>query len=362
MLLMAAGVASAGPKDVAPPGPGDDCVACHDQWKDARTAHAPTWAGLCAACHRSTSPRQHFFEFPAEGTDLCLQCHVARSHLTSLHAPSAQGLCAICHQPHASAQPALLRQPPTELCLTCHPTKRTEPLATSPGQCGATTQGCDTCHDAHQSKGASMLKAETERATCLRCHDTPVVTHSKETLVNLGAQLALASSTTQLHGPIQQGRCGDCHQPHGTDAWRRLRSPMPKDSYAPFVGPETYELCFRCHDNRLVTQAVLVEPGTPGAAFSSDGGIERWPGVTAFRNGSDNLHFKHVSLNEKGRGCRFCHDVHSASGRGLVKSTARLGDWEFRLGFQPRPSGGSCWPGCHAQRAYDVVTKQENLR
>lgn len=363
MVLMAASVASAGVKDVAPTGPGERCESCHEQWTSMTTTHAPIKAGLCAACHRSTSAAQHTFEFPAEGDALCTQCHASKSDRPALHAPSAQGLCGACHQPHASSQPMLLRESPTETCLTCHPAKRREPSATSPGQCGATQQGCDTCHDPHQAAGAKLLKGATEQATCLSCHDRPVrVTHSRETLPETSTSLSRASSPSQLHGPLREGRCSGCHQPHGSEAWRHLLRPMPKASYAPFAGPETYALCFECHEQRLVTQAVLTEPGVAGGAFVSDGGIHRWPGVTAFRNGEDNLHARHVNQGDKGRSCRFCHDVHAASGRGLVRETARLGDWEFRLRFEAGSSGGSCWPGCHAQRSYDVREKQVNVR
>ena len=85
-------------------------------------------------------------------------------------------------------------------------------------------------------------------------------------------------------------------------------------------------------------------------------------GVTGFRNGEENLHFKHVNKIDKGRTCRACHDFHASPNPKHIKTQTKFGNWEFKLNYQKTETGGSCWPGCHVQRKYDRAVKQENPR
>ena len=85
-------------------------------------------------------------------------------------------------------------------------------------------------------------------------------------------------------------------------------------------------------------------------------------GTTGFRNGDENLHFKHVNKVDKGRVCRFCHDVHASPLDKHLREWTPFGAWEFRLNFRKTVTGGSCWPGCHVERRYDREQRQENPR
>jgi predicted CXXCH cytochrome family protein len=172
------------------------------------------------------------------------------------------------------------------------------------------------------------------------------------------------------HGPVREGRCPDCHEPHGTDTWRLLKGNFPSTPYTPFDGAETYSLCFRCHDARLLADPKLVEPPVSNEDLTKDLALTELPdgprlaraGITGFRNGTENLHFRHINKIDKGRPCRLCHDVHASANPKHIRDTTPFGKWEFRLNYKKSTTGGSCWPGCHVERRYDRHVHQENPR
>jgi hypothetical protein len=95
-----------------------------------------------------------------------------------------------------------------------------------------------------------------------------------------------------------------------------------------------YDLCFKCHDSKMVLDAQTTQTG--------------------FRSGDRNLHFVHVNRAEKGRTCRTCHEVH---GSDLPKHMAadvpfEGSKWAMPIEFEQLPNGGRCTPGCHVQQTY----------
>src|SRR5439155_16940293 len=67
--------------------------------------------------------------------------------------------------------------------------------------------------------------------------------------------------TALRHGPVREGMCIACHEPHGTDNWRILKASFPAEFYAPYRADESYGLCFSCHDRRLLeTQEIGDKP------------------------------------------------------------------------------------------------------
>lgn len=375
LLLLTATAAWGGPRRAAPSGPGGECSSCHaDSWPKKKVVHPPVQQGLCGACHRSSSAKAHTFELSAaDGSQMCLQCHNARSSKKVLHPPVVEGLCLNCHDPHASDHVARLRAPVFETCTSCHPRQGRQ------DQTSATRHGaldpaknekvCVACHDPHQSDHERRLVDWPPANVCLKCHDREVQADDRM-LIDLGALLAANPGAAQRHGPVREGRCPDCHDPHGTDDWRLLKGPFPGTQYAPFDGPDTYGLCFRCHDARLVVTAKL--EGQAGSA--TDGGPDlAWAalpegkrlvrgGITGFRNGDENLHVRHVNKIDKGRPCRFCHDVHASPNEKHVRTSVPFGNWEFLLNFKKTATGGACWPGCHVERRYDREKRQDNPR
>lgn len=375
-LALVAGLAFGKPKPgtLAPPGPGEDCAQCHDAWLGKKVVHPPVKNGLCFACHASTSATAHTFALQADGKAMCAQCHSTRDTLKVLHPPVSEGLCLTCHDPHGSDHHARLRAPIFETCTSCHPSKRmqneaalTKHGALDPQQ---NPRVCVSCHDAHQSDHEKRLVAWPAVNVCLQCHDQPQKTPAGDTLLDMKAWLEANPKTELRHGPVREGRCPDCHEPHGTSDWRMLKGAFPGTPYAPFTGPETYGLCFRCHDQRLVVEPKLAEKPESNVDPALDLAMRPQPqgerlvrvGVTGFRNGDENLHFRHVNKLDKGRPCRLCHDVHASQNPKHVRTSTPFGSWEFKLNYRKTTTGGSCWPGCHAQRQYDRDARQENPR
>ncbi len=373
VLLAAASAAADAPtRGVRPAGPGGDCLACHGGLVAGKTVvHPPVKNGLCLGCHLPASQTEHLFAWQQEGKAMCRQCHAPRDTEKVRHNPVEQGLCLYCHDPHASDNHARLRLPIFQTCTQCHPSKRIQD-AGSKTRHGALDPAqnplvCVACHDPHQSDHEKRLKQWPPMNVCLTCHDK-VVQAPDRPLLNMKAWLDQHPATELRHGPVREGMCNHCHEPHGTDEFRMLRASFPPEFYWPYKPGETYGLCFSCHDRRLLEAQKIDAP--PEAARQDK--IDYGPrpegdrllraGVTGFRNGEENLHFKHTNKPDKGRTCRDCHDFHASPNPKHIRTTSGLGNWEFKLNYVKTETGGKCWPGCHVERRYDRVLKLENPR
>lgn len=371
-LLVAAAAPAEGAERRRPAGPGEDCLSCHGALVAGKAVvHPPVRNGLCLGCHAPASATEHAFGWQAEGRDMCRQCHGPRYTQKVRHDPVEQGLCLYCHDPHASDHHARLRLPVFQTCTQCHPSKRIQD-ATSATRHGALDPKenplvCVACHDAHQSDHEKRLKQWPPVKVCLGCHDKAVKAQDRP-LLNMKAWLDAHPATELRHGPVREGMCNHCHEPHGTGEFRMLRGSFPPEFYWPYAKGETYGLCFRCHDRRLL-EAQKVE--APAAAARQDridwaklpeGDRLVRAGTTGFRNGDENLHFKHTNKPDKGRTCRDCHDFHASPNEKHVRTSTQFGSWEFRLNYVKTETGGRCWPGCHVERRYDRLTRQENPR
>lgn len=199
------------------------------------------------------------------------------------------------------------------------------------------TQGesCLNCHAPHASKQTSLLEAETGKL-CLSCHNREIEGQHRS-IANIGIQL---ESSTSLHGPLRENNCAACHEAHGSNSSRILNKAFPDSFYTEFE-PEKYDLCFECHDKRLVTEP----KGT----------------VTAFRNGLDNLHHLHVN-REKGRSCRACHHEHASNQSHHIRDEVPFGRWMMKVEFEPTETGGGCSTGCHLPYKFDRENPVDNKR
>lgn len=415
-----------------PTGPVDpaQCTMCHREVKAFDAVHGPVTVNACAACHRPESVERHTFTLAREGTQLCTYCHDLDLHAaavvhgpvtdgrctdchnphggndmrflrapsvdalcsnchgdvtrkgTHVHGPVAVGACSVCHAPHASPYANLLTASPTEVCVSCHVTTRTQ-LETMRDVHQPVRNDCTTCHDPHASDHAMMLREEPQ-ALCLGCHDAikhvvetattqhaAVTTdrqclnchdphasghprllvndmkslcyecHDREIRLDDGTKLAnikkVIESGRSLHGPVAQNNCAACHMIHGGDNFRMLVHEYPAEFYAGFA-EEKYALCFSCHDKQLVLDASTTT-------------------LTDFRNGDLNLHYLHVNRQRKGRTCRACHETHASNKDKHIRDSVPFGPggWELPVGYEKTATGGSCAPGCHTAYAYDRV-------
>lgn len=306
---------------------------CHVEIVDRRFVHDPTGKDACLDCHEYASARDHTFRLKLTENAMCIECHKDRAPqgiaARRPHQPMADG-CTTCHDPHGSAYGNLLREPTVDLCFSCH--KGIKSLVDSAAVVHSPTvedAACTKCHDPHAVRGQS-LRVAPQPEMCLDCHNEPLEATDGRPLTNMATLLA---QNANHHGPIGDGNCVGCHDPHASENPGLLLDPYPPEFYASFE-ERSYNLCFRCHPPRLVE----TESGT---------------GLTGFRDGDQNLHWLHVN-KPKGRTCRTCHEIHASKRPFHMRDTVPFGDAGFlvKIRFQRTADGGTCAPGCHAARPY----------
>lgn len=355
----------------------DLCIKCH-QMAPEKHSHAPVRDGKCMECH-DPHGSEHKGELVGDpNRDLCMKCHGDLQKKAFVHGPVAVGACATCHKPHSSAEPKLLisdantlcktchadtgkaapglhlhkamdvgcvnchdshtsdhkfqlREPAPKLCLSCHQEKFDHMTAGATVVHGAVTAegGCTSCHEPHASKLAGLQRT-TQPESCLKCHDKPINGLDGKPLTNMAALLA---ANPVKHGPIRDGHCTVCHDPHAAKNFRLLSDDYPTAFYSPF-SEDLYKLCFKCHTADLVKK-------------------QNGQGITNFRDGIKNMHTLHVN-QEKGRTCRACHEVHASKRPSHVRESVPFGNssWLLEINYVKTEEGGSCAPGCHAPKKY----------
>jgi predicted CXXCH cytochrome family protein len=154
---------------------------------------------------------------PARATEaVCYECHAdirGKFNLPNHHpVPEGKMSCTECHHPHkdsahTSGGTRMLSQ--NDGCLQCHPAQRGPHVF----EHEAMREGCTTCHDAHGTINAKMLKVRDSNL-CLQCHFQQVS----------GGQLLIGGSDHTLR--VQQGSCwtAGCHEAvHGSRVSSSLR-------------------------------------------------------------------------------------------------------------------------------------------
>jgi len=307
------------------------CLKCHaEQVPPQKFTHGPVGLGACTYCH-NPHESDHKSLLKEAPQALCTACHndIAKGleESASVHSVVKTDGCGTCHQPHGSEFPSLLKKAGEEFCFTCHPDIDEKYKKSKSKHAGLyLDKGCATCHLPHFSSSEKLLNKK-EIDLCLTCHSEKNAISSKSP-----KDIAIELKQTFLHGPIAQGQCSVCHDPHGSKFEKLLNGPYPESIYASYA-PEIYDLCFSCHDQALLTMEI-------GKA-------------TDFRNGSQNLHYLHAAIPRKGRTCRACHQPHASNGQKLINPTGSFfGEWQMSISFETTGSGGSCMPGCHRKMEY----------
>jgi predicted CXXCH cytochrome family protein len=307
------------------------CFECHDRPPEHEFQHGPISLGVCTVCHNPHSgPKEYML--PETGNDLCFVCHTdMREYVHSVHIEheviSEEG-CIGCHDPHASDFNRQLKKGMPALCLECH--EQISEVIENAIVIHEPVKQDDKCANCHEPHGGEVpgLLASQEVDLCLDCHDEPMETPDGM-IINMKAWI---ENNPERHGPIREGSCTLCHQPHGSQHFRILSHEFPRTFYSPF-SIEVYDLCFQCHEDTLVLD-------------------ERTMALTDFRNGDRNLHYVHVN-KERGRTCRACHEVHAGTKPKRMKDFVPFGTWMYPVNFELTPEGGKCAPGCHLPRGYD---------
>ncbi|MEK6701950.1 MAG: cytochrome c3 family protein [Planctomycetota bacterium] len=312
----------------------DLCLKCHnDQFMKKPFVHGPVAAGACATCHKPHSSEHPKLLLNADANTLCLACHAETGKAEAgvhIHKALEQG-CVKCHDPHASTHKFQLLDAVPKLCMSCHKDKFDQITSGAMVVHGAITDegGCTTCHEPHQSKLPGLQRGN-QPETCLKCHDKPLMAPDGKMLTNMSTLLA---ANPEKHGPIREGHCTVCHDPHAGKKFRLLTEDYPDKFYSPF-SLDLYKLCFKCHSPDLVLK-------------------QNGQGLTQFRDGNRNLHALHVN-QEKGRTCRACHEVHASKRPAHIRESVPFGssNWMIEINFQKSDAGGSCSPGCHVPKTY----------
>ncbi len=181
----------------------EDCLACHDDWGDARlllltaSAHGTM---ACLDCHEGMSDYPH--QVPEKGGHFaaCSTCHADAfaGFEKSVHGPTHPATakafehrCATCHGAVHKIQATASHNVPEHVCERCHGTKGTATRLGLPVQLWSTYEesvhgqkralgqqeapGCAACHGFHQVLRPDDPLAPTAPAnrvaTCNKCHE-----------------------------------------------------------------------------------------------------------------------------------------------------------------------------------------------
>lgn len=310
------------------------CRQCHEMERKTYL-HGPFAGGQCTACHEPHESDNRFLLLGGEGGKHCLLCHEkTKAQLvvaSAVHEPVEAGECTTCHDAHTSEYPGVLKAPVEVVCFQCHPDVKEE-MSGAGSIHGAVWMGrrCSNCHDPH-AQGRPYLLQDDMPGLCLSCHDRAQTATDGRIIPDMRPVL---QDRKTLHGPVRDGDCGACHNAHGSQNARLLRTPFASDFYLPFALSH-YKLCFECHDETLVLE-------------------ERTTTLTGFRDGDRNLHYLHVNRPEKGRTCRTCHEIHGSDlPMHLASAVPFEGSrWAMPIRFEKTTAGGRCSPGCHGPQEY----------
>jgi predicted CXXCH cytochrome family protein len=317
----------------------DNCFECHeDTMRDDASVHSPVALGQCTVCHDSHSSSNSNLLI-AKGSDLCLSCHSEKEDELAKHRFAHRPVledCSKCHDPHDGADTNRLKKKVPDLCLSCH--KDVKKSMESRFKHGGMQEkdSCLECHDPHTSDFSRQLK-EAPMDLCLSCHGEPLV--AEDRIIKDMKQFL--KENDQRHGPIREGDCGACHNAHGSKNTRLLRKAYPNRFYTEYR-PDSYPLCFSCHERSLVQE-------------------KEGEKLTGYRNGKTNLHTIHVNRGKKGRTCRACHDVHATKNPKHIVDSVPFGKrWQYTIDFKKTKNGGSCGAACHVARSYDRKNPVKN--
>ena len=157
---------------------------------------------------------------------ICLKCHSAASIPTLAHWNASSHAvndvsCFDCHKLHKGPQQKVSREEMSEMCFGCHPEVRAENSLYSHHPLREKKMVCVDCHEVHGSTQDKLLKGNSPKETCTKCH--------------MEKQGPFAFE----HADLTEN-CMNCHTPHGSVNNHLLNAAMPF-------------LCLQCHAGHLAS-------------------------------------------------------------------------------------------------------------
>jgi DmsE family decaheme c-type cytochrome len=156
---------------------------------------------------------------------ICLKCHSTASipalaHWnTSSHALNDVS-CFDCHKLHKGPQQKVSHDEMAELCYGCHPEVKIENRLSSHHPLLEKKMSCVDCHNPHGSTQDKLLKGNTPKETCTRCH------------------MDKQGPFVYEHADVTEN-CANCHKPHGSVNSKLLSFSLPF-------------LCLQCHGGHML--------------------------------------------------------------------------------------------------------------
>jgi predicted CXXCH cytochrome family protein len=270
---------------------------------------------------------------PVDSKLHCLNtgCHDDYLKKEHIHEPVKSGACMSCHKAltdiHPNEDILDFEVEGAKTCFSCHDAIKEIRESAKVLHAPFKEKVCILCHRPHSSENPKLTKKPVAEL-CYSCHD------------NFAKKV---KNREYIHTPVKKGECTACHNQHGSDNHKILKKYSTERFNAPFK-IENFMLCWNCHKREMV-----LEPLTET--------------YTNFRNGNENLHYKHVNKSPKGRACKVCHDPHAGNQpmNLMVYSSFELTASKFHLPvkYNMTSTGGSCETGCHKIKAYDRVIPVE---
>jgi predicted CXXCH cytochrome family protein len=169
----------------------------------------------------------HPIHSPIKEGESCVsaKCHSELAKAKYVHAPVATGACLVCHTHIKENPPFGLVSAGVDLCWGCHKNQKLLMGQSKYLHKIVKDEGCIGCHDSHSSNTTKFLLRKDELSLCVDCHKTETQKVMKQ-----------IENARVVHKPVAEGRCAGCHAPHASNYKNHLKE-----------GPKDVPLCFSCH-------------------------------------------------------------------------------------------------------------------
>lgn len=240
---------------------------------------------------------------PDPGDNTCLECHGDLVNMEFIHVP-VNDACENCHEPTGNEHPGV-GLPGFKM------------IAGIPDL-------CYVCHEALNTM--DQVHSPVQEGACLDCHSihgSPnhyLVKESPVAVLCFQCHDVEIQNHTTLHEPVRQGGCNDCHNPHQSDQSILLKDSIPG-------------LCFSCHEQTGAEYVMSVRHAPfkddCASCHESHGSdiehllVASTPGLCGICHHEifdqyDKAAIKHRILKD-GKNCGNCHVAHASERAALIQ-------------------------------------------